>query len=805
MSDTLTLDVRYAVRQAWNNRGSTLAAFLALAAGIGATTAMFTVVSGVLLRPLPVKDDARVVRIDEINSRTGGRLKVSMTDFADWRARLHSFASMSIYRNSQGNLTGMSSPQRVRIVECDTALLPVLGVAPIRGRNFSPHQSQPGGANEVLLSWSFWQSEFGGRDVLGRQLVVDEKPYTVVGIVPNLLGMFGDVNIWLPLTLDLTRPENGRGYHWYFVLGRLRNNVTLAAANNELRTLAASLAAEYPNRNEAVSARAYEFRETVTGQYRPALLLLLGFVASVLLIACGNVASLALARASNRQREISIRVALGANGLRLFRQMLTESVLLSCMATIAGVGMAIALVRLLTRLPLEVPLEQNIQIDWRVLLFAACVALLTGILFGLAPALSALLVQPFEALKQSSTRSTESRSQQNVKRSFVFLQSAMATLLLVVCGLLLRSFLKASDVDPGFKVHDLLTLHVSLPPSRMDPAHPGEVGLFVRNALNQIRAIPGVKDAAIASELPLTVTGGAAGVLVEGNNRPKSPFSAPYAQWTFVSNDYFHTLGMPLLRGRDFDQHDRQGAPAVAIVNQAFVNHFLEGRPAMSGRIALAIDPSNYLQIVGVVGNVRQYGIEKDAVPQLFLSLNQIEATWLAIIVRTQGRPMSYVEPIRSAVEKVDPTIAVFLPRTMEQIISEQKSWRMFGTSLVGAFAGIAILLAAQGTYALISYSVSQRAAEIGIRMALGATDKNILRNVALQGAAPAVLGAALGLLLGFAVARVSATLLYEVAPDDFITYAAAAFVLIAIALAASYFPARRAALLDPSRALRYE
>jgi putative ABC transport system permease protein len=766
---------------------------------------MFTVVNGVLLRPLPIKDADRVVRIDEVNSRTGGKLKVSMSDFLDWKSRVRSFASMTIYRISQGNLTGTSSPQRVRILECDTALLPLLGVMPVQGRNFSPGQTEPGRANEALLTWSLWHSEFGGQDVLGRQIVIDERPYTIVGVLPNLLMMFGEENVWLPLSVDLTKIENGRGYHWYFVLARLRNGITLQQANRELTTIAASLAAQYPTKNEAVSARASDFRETVTGDYKAALLLLFGFVASVLLIACGNVASLALARASNRQREISIRVALGANAPQLFRQMFTESILLSCAATVAGVGIAIVLVRLLTRLRLSIPLSQNIHVDWRVLAFSTAVALVTGILFGLAPALSALLISPADALKQSSTRTTETRSQQKIKRSFVFLQSAMATLLLVVCSLLLRSFLKASHIDPGFDIHQLLTLHISLPASRLDFEHPGKVGLFVRNVLTQIRALPGVEDAAIASDLPLTVTGGAAGVLVEGKPHPKSPFSAPFAQWTLVSTDYFRTLKIPLLRGREFDERDRQGTPSVAIVNQAFVKHFLGGQNAVTKRIALASNPSNYLQIVGVVGDIHQYGIERETIPQLFLSLNQREDTWLAIMVRTEGEPVRYVTPIRAAVEKIDPTIAVFLPRSMEQIVLQQRSWRLVGTSLVGAFAAVAILLAAQGTYALISYSVSRRVAEIGIRMALGATDRSILKKFTVHGAMPAIWGATLGVILGFGAGRISATLLYGISPNDAISYAAAGFILIAVAFTASYFAARRAALLDPSHALRYE
>ncbi len=806
MRESLITDIRYAVRQAWKNRGVTLAALAVLSIAIGAATAMFTVVSGVLLRPLPIQDADRVVRINEIDSRTGGELKVSMTDFADWKVRLKSFSAIALYRISQGNLTGARSPERVRTLECDATLLPLLGVEPARGTNFSLDQSQPGRANEVLLSWSFWQSQFGGQDILGRQLVIDEKPYTVVGVAPDLTMLFGEQNVWLPLDLDLTKRENGRGYHWYYALGRLRPGVSLNQANRELRAVAASLAAAYPLRNEAIGARANDLRKTIVGDYRTALLLLLGFVVVVLAIACVNIASLSLARASGRQREMSIRVAVGASRIRLFRQMLTESILLSCAATALGVALAFALVRILTKLPvLNIPLSQNVYVDWRVLLFSILTALLTGIAFGLAPALKASFISPADALKQSTGRSTESRSQRNLNRSFVFLQSALAALLLVVCGLLFRSFVKALYIDPGFNAHQVLTLNVSLPPSRIDFEHPGKVGLFVRNVLARIRNIPGVESAAVATDLPLTVTGGAAGVLVEGKSHPISPFSAPYAQWTLVSPGYFRTLEVPLLRGRDFDQRDRQDTPGVAIVNQAFVRHFLGGRDAITRRIALASDPSHYLQIVGVVGDIHQLGLEKEAIPQVFFSLNQLEDSWLSIIVRTQGEPIHYVKPVQSAVQKVDPEIAVFLPRTMEQIISRQRGWRVFETSLVGAFAAFAILLAALGTYAVISYSIARRVAEIGIRVALGATNRNIVGNFTSQGAMPAILGAGFGIFLGFCVASISAKLLYGVGPNDLMTYAAVLLILVLVAIAASYFPARRAALLDPSRALRYE
>ncbi len=805
LRETLRLDIRYALRQAWKNRSSALASFLALAVGIGATTAMFTLVSGVLLRPLPVQDAARLVRISEVNSRTNGELQVSMSDFVDWTQRLRAFSAMTLYRMSQGNLTSLGPPERVRTLECDTNMLPLLGITPIKGRNFGAEQREPGRAQEALLTWSYWQSRFGGQDVIGRRLIIDDKSYTVVGILPNLLMMFGEESVWLPLEFDLSKVQNTRGFHWYYALGRLRPGTTLAEANRELSAVAASLAAAYPTRNEAVSAHARDFRESITGNYRLALLLLFGFVVAVLFIACANVASLSLARASSRQREISIRVALGATRLQLFRQLLTESILLSCASTVAGVLLAALLLRLITKLPfLNIPLSQNIQIDARVLLFSTAVAVLTGLGFGFAPAWRASLIDVADALKQSNGRTTDSRSQQRLRRTFVVIQSAIATSLLVICGLLLRSFVKASQIDLGFNVNHLLTLNLSLPPSRLDAVHPGNIGLFARNALARIREIPGVEDAAIASELPLTGTGGTGGVLVEGKPQP-NPFSAPYAQLTLVSPDYFHVLRIPLLRGREFGDRDNQNTPSVAIVNQAFVKHFLPSDSPLLQRIALAPEPSHWRQIVGVVGDIHQLGIEKEAIPQVFFPIYQLEKIWLAILVRTQANPMQYVAPIRGAVQKVDPQIAVFLPGTMEQIIAQQRGWRVFETSLVSGFAGIAVLLATFGTYAVVSYSISQRVAEIGIRMALGATSLDVLKDFVIQGAAPAILGAAVGIVLAIGAAKISARLLYGIAPEDPLSFAAALLLLVIVAIVASYIPARRAALLDPSKTLRNE
>jgi putative ABC transport system permease protein len=777
-----------------------------LTAGIGATTAMFSLLSGVLLRPLPVKDAQRILNITEVNTRTGTDLQVSMTDFLDWKARLRSFSEMALYRGSQGNLTGLGTPERVRILLCDPNMLPALGVAPVRGRNFSADQVQPGNAKQALLSWDYWQSRFGGRDVIGRRIVIDEKPYTIVGVLPNLRMMFGEQNVWLPVEFDLSKLENGRGYHWYQALARLRPGVNPTQSNQELSALAASLAAQHSDWNENVGAHARVLRDTIVGDYSLALKLLFAFVVGVLCIACVNVANLSLARGSSRNREMSIRVALGATRLQLFRQLLTESVLLACSAAVAGIGLAAVLIRAIMHMPfLNIPLSRNVALDSRVVLFSAALAVLTGIGFGLAPAVRASLVSVAEVLKQASARTTESRAQWNLKRFFIVLQSALAALLLVFSGLLLRSLVNASHIELGFEERNLLTMHISLPLSRVDEKHPGKIGSFTRTVLARIRAIPGVESAAISSTLPLTGRGGGAGVLVEGEPQPKSAFSAPYAEWTIISPRYFRTLGVPIVYGRDFDDRDNQTAPSVVIVNQAFVKRFLKDASSKFTRIALASDPSHYRQIVGVVRDVRQSGVETQPLPQIFLPVNQVDDIWFAISARVKGDAAQYFAPIRNAVQSTDPGIAVFLPRTMEEIVHEQRGWRNFETSLVSCFGAVAILLAALGSYAVVSYSIGQRVPEIGIRMALGATHADILKNYTRQGCMPALVGAGIGILAALWLARLAANLLYGIGPNDAVSYCAAAAIIVLAAVLASYVPARRAALLDPSRALRYE
>ncbi|MBV9610846.1 MAG: ABC transporter permease [Acidobacteriaceae bacterium] len=798
-------DMRYAVRAARKNAVTTAAAFAALTLGIGATTAIFSVVNHVLLRPLPVKDEQSIVRLFESDARSE-RDFISMPDFLDWKRHLKSFSGLALYRFDQANLTAQGPAERVRMVECDAGLLPLLGVSPIVGRNFSPREDEPGAEDVVLLSWAFWQSHFGGRSVTGHKIILDGNPYTIVGVLPPNFLLFGNREIWIPVSFDLSLLPNTRGRHWYWGLGRLRRNVSLEQANAELRAEAAALAAAYPKENRDVAAQAIPLRDVIAGNARPALLMLLGAGTCVLLIACGNIANLALARASGRHREIAIRIALGASRARLFRQLLTENILLSVAAAIAGLAFAAGTVRLLRSLPdTRIPNPEDIHMDWRVLVFASAAAIVTGILFGLAPAFHASMARVQDALKQASGRLTESKFPQRIRRLFVFLQAAVAALLLIQSALLVKSYEKASNINPGFNAGHLLTVEVSLPSSHYAPGHVNAIDHFARSTLQNIRLLPGVRNAAITANLPMTGTGGGGGLLIEGEAAHKNPADAIYVQWTRVTPGYFRTMGIRRVAGRDFDERDDAGARSVVIVNKAFVRQILHGEDPLGRRVAIFADKPEWREIVGVMTDVPQLEMEKKALPEIFFPLAQMPVPWLAITIGTEGDPLRYVNAVRAAVQEVDPEVAAFLPRTMEQIMQTQLGWRGFQTGLVTAFAAIALVLACVGVYATIAYSVTQRVTEIGVRLALGAQKRDVLSAVIVQGAGPALAGTVVGALLALAMSRALAQLLYGVQPLDRWSYALGIGILFGVALLASYLPARRAAALDPSQALRNE
>ncbi len=545
-------DIRYALRIARQNPGSTLAAFVALTLGIGATTAIFSVIDSVILRPLPIKQADRVVQIFETKPGND-RAEIAMPDYVDWKAHLKSFDNLALYRESQANLTGAAHPERVRLFLCESTMLPLLGLNVIRGRNFTAEEDRPGHNDVAILTWPFWRNHFGGENVVGRKIILDDHPYTITGVLKTSFFDFEDEDILVPVAFDLTQFENARGYHQYSVLGRLRAGVSLSQAQAELTAFSRFLATEYPKEDGDVGAVAVKLRDTITGDIRPVLLLLFGAVTCVLLIACGNVAGLLLARASGRQREIAVRMAIGASRTRLYRQVLTESILLSCSAAIAGVGLAFLAVRIVRGLKnTRIPDPASIAIDWRVLAFAIGTGVLTGILFGLAPALGFSSDHVNDVLKQSSGRVTESKGQHRLRQLFVALETAVAALLLIESGLLLKSFVKVTSVNPGFSTDHVLTVQISLPKSRY--GGPGTVGPFVRDVVDRIRSIPGLHSVAVTSNLPL-LGSGLCSILIEGMPPAKTADNR-FVQFNGVSPGYFRTLGIPMLSGRDFTDRD---------------------------------------------------------------------------------------------------------------------------------------------------------------------------------------------------------------------------------------------------------
>jgi putative ABC transport system permease protein len=793
-------DLRYALRIARQNPGSTLAAFVALTLGIGATTAIFSVVNSVIVRPLPVKDADRVVRIFETKAGAN-RGDVSMADYLDWQANLKSFDSLAIYRESQANFTRAWNPERVRMFLCNSTLLPLLGMSLERGRNFISEEDEPGHDTAVILSWPFWKSRFGGHNVLGNKILLDDKAYTIVGVLRSSFSALWDEDVMVPIAFDRNQTQNARGYHQYSALGRLRPGVSLSQADAELGALAKFLASEYPKENGGVGALAIKLRDSITGEIKPVLMMLLGAVTCVLLIACGNVANLLLARASSRRGEVSVRIAMGASRARLFRQLLTESILLSCSAALAGIGLAAIGIRFVGTLQdTGIRDAESIAMDWRVLLFATVIGVFTGVAFGLAPALSLSTTPVNQTLQQSSARVTESRAQQRLRQLLIGLETAVAALLLVASGLLIKSFVKASGTSPGFQSAHLITMQIALPDSRY--GRPGTVGPFIRRAIEQIRSIPGLRAAAIATNLPL-LGSGVCSILIQGRPAPKNDSTS--VQFNGVSPGYFQTMQIPMLSGRDFNDGDTVNSPAVVIVNETLVHRFFAGQNPIGQRLAYFADHPHWKEIVGVVADVRQHGIEAGAVPELFTPLAQDEFKWLAIAARTTGDPLTFSKAIEAKVHEIDPALAVFLPRTMEQIMRRELGWRAFHVSLLIVFASIAITLACIGIYAVVAYSVTQRINEIGVRIALGAEKSDVLRMILWQGAMPALFGAVTGVICSAGMSRVISGLLYAVQPTDPPTYLLVSTVLLVISLTAAYFPARRAASVDPSQALKYQ
>jgi putative ABC transport system permease protein len=804
--NTLVSDLRYAVRLLKRNRGFTLVTVVTIALGIGANTAIFSVVNAILLRPLPYKDPQRLVAIWETEPSGPGNLYPDTgPDFQDWRKQNKVFEDMAAATISGAALTGVSEPLQLQGWEVSPQIFQVLGIQPLLGRTFTPGETAHN--RVVVLSYGLWQRAFGGdRTLVGRKISLDGEGYVVVGVMPRsfkfpqICGQHSD--FWKPISFDDAEWKKSRGNHWFWVLARLRNGVSLPTGSAEMETLSGRLAQQYPVTNTGVTAKVVGLREQLTKNVRPALLVLFATVCFLLLIACVNVANLLLAKAVGRQREIAIRMAVGSGRWRLARQLLTESVALFLTGGVAGLlvgGWAIGL--LLHAAPQGyIPATMKVHLDAWVFLFTFLAACVAGALAGLIPAIQASKPDLHDALKESA-RSVSSPHQRS-RRLLTAAEIALALVMLIASGLSVRSLVQLLGVQPGFDPQNALAVRIALPESRYSKAD--QVTLFYQRLLERVQAIPGLRSASLTGFLPLE--GGSNGtVYIEGQPRPKNMWSSPLVEWDTIMPGYFHTLSIPLLRGRDFTPEDTKDKPQVVVINRTMAHLFWPNQDPIGKRFSQEKDKPKWITVIGVVGDVREYGLDQPTAPEAYFPQSQDNRPYMTLVVRTSAKPLSQLSTLTRVIHELDNQVPIFDPRELAQVVSDSWEQQRFVALLLGLFAGLALALASVGIFGVLSYSVTQRTHEIGVRMALGAGGTDVLGMVLREGLRLALYGVAGGLAGAWALTRFLTSLLYGVRPTDLFTFGLVPFILIAVALLASYLPARRATKVDPMVALRYE
>jgi putative ABC transport system permease protein len=806
-------DIQYALRQLFKHRAFALIAILALALGIGANTAIFSVVNAVLLRPLPYPAPEQLVWIWGTNPHNDiPKEAASYPDYADWRQQSQSFQAMGGFAQTSPILTGgEGEPERLPGGAVMGDLFNVLGVEPALGRKFLPEEMEAGKNRVVILSHALWQRRFGGDpNIIGQQVQINGNANTVIGVLP---ATFQDpipeatktMQLWLPLAASDDMRNSRRG-DFLNVIARLKQGVKLETARAEMTGIAARLEKEYPATNTHWGVIVQPLHETLTGNVRPALLILLSAVAFLLLIACANVANLLLARASSRQREIAIRAALGASRGRVVRQLLTENIVLSLCG--GGLGLIFAwwgIQALLALSPGNIPRLGSISLDRDVLFFTLGVSLITGVIFGLVPAFTASRPDLNNTLKEGGRSAAESAGGRRLRSALAVAEIALSLVLLVGAGLLIRSFIRLQEVRPGFNSQHLLCVDLALPTAKYNEDQ--QTVNFFDQLLGALARQPGVQSAAVAEGLPL---GGGANFLafaVEGRVLASTE-RTPDAETRAVSPDYFRTMQIPLRSGRSLNEHDVSGQPDAVVVSETLVKKYFPGQDPVGKRLTFG-DPqakdAQWYTVVGVVGDVRGISLNEEPYGQLYTSYRQTPRRSLTLVVQTAGEPTAMLGTIREKIWALDRQQPLYNVRTAEQVLEKSIARPRFNMLLITILASVALVLAAVGIYGVISYSVTQRTHEIGVRMALGASVGDVLKLVVGQGMILAGSGIALGLLAAFAITRIMATLLFGISATDPVTYFSLALLIGIIALLACYIPARRATKVNPVTALRAE
>ncbi len=809
---TLWQDLRYGARLLLKHPAFTLIAVITLALGIGGNTAIFTVVNAALLRSLPYQGPERLVYLRETTpQKSFPRREASYPDFLDWRQN-QSFSGMAAYAGGGGfTLIGSDGPERIMAGRVTGNFFAVLGVEPMLGRLFREDEDQPNTERVVALSFGFWQRRFGGDPkVIGQTLNLSGDAYTIIGVLPPTFQFAprGTVDLWAPWRpneAQLTR----RFMHWVNVIARLKPGVSEAQAHAEMQTIAGRIAQDHKDSHAGTNITVTPLHDQIVRQIKPLLLVLLGAVGFVLLIACANVANLLLARASARQKEIAIRAALGAGRWRLIRQLLIESALLALLG--GGLGLLLAqwgVEALIAAIPDNVlnfmPYLRDLTLDGRTLVFTGALALVTIIVFGLAPALHASKLDLQSALKEGGRTSGEG-SRRRLRDLLVVGEIALALVLLVGAGLMMKSLMRLLEVDPGFDPKNVLTFSVSLPAAKYDRNE--EVYVFHHQLISRLESLPGVKGAGTVTVIPL-IGGNTTRFYDAAQPRP-APGGETEANLREVSDNYFRVLGVPLIAGRHFTERDNADAPGVVIVNQTLAKRVFANGEAVGQRLIFSGDDSTPNQIVGVVGDEKVNGLAEQTTPVVYYPFLQDTSPGLTknLVVRTEGDPAALVSAIRNECRELEPGLTVAQVMTMEQIIANSPStfMRRYPALLIGVFAAVALLLAAIGIYGVMSYSVSQRTREIGVRLALGARKLDVLRLVIGRGMLLALAGVGVGIVAAFGLTRLMTGLLFGVEASDPATFGLITLLLVVVALLACYVPARRAAKVDPMVALRCE